>query len=482
MMNLPAANAAPAQSASANAAKAPVEANAGLPPPAANAAHGSGAAHNASAAKPAGSTSGASPAKGGGSTSKAAGPAKGSAAPRSANASSDANAANGAGATNVASAGAPPKASVDGSGVAGSAPIAAEMALPGQFGAILDAMTNAANVADADSEEPSERDGSPDDAAAAAAAATMLPAMGNLPLPIPAGATAGKVAAIAAALSNAANTASATDAVLRQQAQASALAAHDADSEAGNAPAAAQLDARAAMLAAAARPLPSAGQPASPAVQPGAVQPGAGDALSAVLNALQDGQAADSSAAPLTAKDNASLLADSQRQAGQGDAGALPGFRSVLANTAASQSGDALHLSGDPEQWQQPLRAALGDRLQLQLARNDDRAMIRLEPPNMGSVEISVRHSGGALHVNIAASHSEVLRQLNTIGDAVRQDLSQRQLGEVAVTVSSSNARSLADGGQQQRQQQSGQQRQPGRALGDEAAGTTTFAMQGERE
>jgi flagellar hook-length control protein FliK len=100
----------------------------------------------------------------------------------------------------------------------------------------------------------------------------------------------------------------------------------------------------------------------------------------------------------------------------------------------------------------------------------------------MGSVEISVRHSGGSLQVNIAASHSEVVRQLNTIGDAVRQDLSQRQFGEVAVTVSSSNARSLADGGQQQRQQQSEQQRQPGRALDGDEAGATTFAMSGERE
>ncbi|MTW11998.1 hypothetical protein GM658_15440, partial [Pseudoduganella eburnea] len=168
-----------------------------------------------------------------------------------------------------------------------------------------------------------------------------------------------------------------------------------------------------------------------------------------------------------------------------GDGNALPGFRSVLASTAAGQPSDAVHLSGSPDQWQQPLRAALGDRLQLQLARNDDRAVIRLEPPNMGSVEISVRHTGGALQVNLAASHSEVLRQLNTIGDAVRQDLSQRQLGEVAVTVTASNARSMADGGQQQRQQEAQQQReqrQPGRALDDGDAGTTTFAMLGERE
>ena len=131
-----------------------------------------------------------------------------------------------------------------------------------------------------------------------------------------------------------------------------------------------------------------------------------------------------------------------------------------------------------------PLIEALG--MPWQLARNDERAVIRLEPPNMGSVEISVRHSGGTLQVNIAASHSEVLRQLNSIGDAVRQDLSQKQFNEVAVTVSASNARSLAEGGQQQRQQdaqqQREQQRQPGRALEEGDAAATTFAMLGERE
>jgi flagellar hook-length control protein FliK len=93
-----------------------------------------------------------------------------------------------------------------------------------------------------------------------------------------------------------------------------------------------------------------------------------------------------------------------------------------------------------------------------------------------------VRHSGGALQVNIAASHSEVVRQLNSIGDAVRQDLSQRQFSEVAVTVSSSGARNLADGGGQQRQQQQETARLPGRALDEDDAGSTTFAMLSERE
>ena len=148
---------------------------------------------------------------------------------------------------------------------------------------------------------------------------------------------------------------------------------------------------------------------------------------------------------------------------------------------AATPAAAVVKLAGSPEQWQQPLREALGDRLQVQLQRNNDHAVIRLEPPNMGSIEISIRHSGGSLQVNLSANHSEVLRQLNTIGDSVRQDLSTRQYADVSVTVSSSRAQAQADtGGRggQQREQEEG--RTPGRALsGDEA---TTFAMTSERE
>lgn len=409
-------------------------------------------------------------------------------------------------------------------GLAGALLDGAAAVAPAPFAALLDAMAGLLAPAGEDSVDSqaggdAAASAAATSAAAAQAVATMLPALDHRALaallPGAAGGTPGatpdSVAAVAAALTAPVAAAGADQAaLLRQQLQANALAAPAAATVAAQALAAesaravtaqadaarastqataqadalaaheaALLDPRAALLAAAARPA-AAPVPAAPAPAPSSRQSGAMDALSAALGALQ-AQAADGSAAPITAKDGASLLADSQRQ--HSEAGTLPGFRSVLANTVGQAAqADVLRLSGSPEQWQQPLRAALGDRLQLQLARNDQQAVIRLEPPNMGSVEISVRQSGGALHVNIAASHSEVLRQLNTIGDAVRQDLSQRQLGEVAVTVSSSGARNFAEGGGQQRQQQSEQQRQPGRGLDEADAGTTTFAMLSERE
>jgi flagellar hook-length control protein FliK len=156
------------------------------------------------------------------------------------------------------------------------------------------------------------------------------------------------------------------------------------------------------------------------------------------------------------------------------------------APAAPATAAATVKLAGTPEQWQQPLREALGERLQMNLQRNNDHAVIRLEPPNMGSIEISIRHSAGSLQVSLTANNSEVLRQLNTIGDSVRQDLSTRQFSDVAVTVSASRgqgqAQSQPDGSGrngQQRDQDDG--RTPGRALSEDGA-AARFAMTSEQE
>ncbi|MES2165134.1 MAG: flagellar hook-length control protein FliK [Pseudomonadota bacterium] len=216
-----------------------------------------------------------------------------------------------------------------------------------------------------------------------------------------------------------------------------------------------------------AAPLPAAFTPTLPRVAPGSAEtaatdtPELGSASSAVAAITKD-DAMPRSSAPAPAPVGSSVSFSQNTQ-------------------AATPAAAVVKLAGAPDQWQQPLRDALGDRLQLQLQRNNDHAVIRLEPPNMGSIEISIRHSAGSLQVNLSANHSEVLRQLNAIGDSVRQDLSTRQFSDVSVTVSSSRAQAQADSGGrngQQREQEEG--RTPGRALSDDD--TTTFAMTSERE
>jgi flagellar hook-length control protein FliK len=189
-----------------------------------------------------------------------------------------------------------------------------------------------------------------------------------------------------------------------------------------------------------------------------------------------------STAAPVTAvAQDAGLASDSNSRGDQNQQNTS--FRGVMAASApvaADQTAtpDTVKLAGNPNEWQQPLRAALGDRLQMQLQRNSEHAVIRLDPPNLGSIEISIRHTAGALQVNLSASNSDVLRQLNTVSDNMRSDLSQRQFSDVAVTVSASNGRGLADGsGGGRRGEQEQQERGPGRALSEGDQPSSTFAM-----
>lgn len=156
---------------------------------------------------------------------------------------------------------------------------------------------------------------------------------------------------------------------------------------------------------------------------------------------------------------------------------------SVHNGTAATQGAETIKLNGPAQQWQEPLREALGERLQTQIGRNSEHATIRLDPPMLGRIEISIRHTAGALQVNVTASNSEVLRQLQGIGENMRSDLAQRQYTDVAVTISatprSPAAQAFAEG-DARGQRQPGRQNddaEPGRALSDGSTAATTYAM-----
>ncbi|RZI45023.1 flagellar hook-length control protein FliK [Herbaspirillum sp. HC18] len=150
----------------------------------------------------------------------------------------------------------------------------------------------------------------------------------------------------------------------------------------------------------------------------------------------------------------------------------------IGANASASQP-ETIKLAGAPSQWQQPLREALGERLQVQLGRNSEHAVIRLDPPMLGRIEISIRHEAGALQVHMSASNNEVVRQLQGIGESLRQDLIHRQYNDVAVVVSSASSRNLdADASGRQRQGDTGREdKGPGRALNEADQGASAFAF-----
>jgi len=109
------------------------------------------------------------------------------------------------------------------------------------------------------------------------------------------------------------------------------------------------------------------------------------------------------------------------------------------------------------------LHQLLAQRLAVQSSHGIDRALIRLDPPSFGSLEIALRHEGGHLTVQLTASNGDMARQLQGIGDLLRQELGNRQFQSVQLEVR--HGAGDGHGGQQQGRREPEPQATPGRAL-----------------
>ncbi len=136
--------------------------------------------------------------------------------------------------------------------------------------------------------------------------------------------------------------------------------------------------------------------------------------------------------------------------------------------------------AGSPEQWRRPLLEALGDRIRVEIAKRGEHAVIRLDPPMMGHIEIVIRHEAGALQIQLGASNGEVLRQLQNISDSLRQDLAQRQYTDISVQVFAGS--SDADG--RRRSDAPPAEEVPGQALAEAEAGqaSASFVLATDRD
>jgi Flagellar hook-length control protein len=103
-----------------------------------------------------------------------------------------------------------------------------------------------------------------------------------------------------------------------------------------------------------------------------------------------------------------------------------------------------LKLDVEDSRWSQQLQRVLGERLQVQVKNQIQHATIRLDPPEMGKIDISLQIESGRVQVQINASHAEVYRALQQTSNDLRQSLTEQNMVQVNVQVSSQS------GGQQQ--------------------------------
>ena len=168
---------------------------------------------------------------------------------------------------------------------------------------------------------------------------------------------------------------------------------------------------------------------------PVAKKDGDSDALSALLATL------GSSAEPTTA----SVTTDS---ASSQAVSALSGASTPATSTQPQDLSQAqlpqlerhLKLQAPEAKWGEQMLAALKDNVELQLQQKVQSATIRLDPPELGSMEILLSHESGRLSVQIAASNGDVARLLNSTSERLRQELVGQNFLQVNVQVSSDSS------------------------------------------
>nr|WP_239481972.1 flagellar hook-length control protein FliK [Pseudomonas insulae] len=109
-----------------------------------------------------------------------------------------------------------------------------------------------------------------------------------------------------------------------------------------------------------------------------------------------------------------------------------------------------LTLQAPESKWGEQMLHALRDSVELQVRHNVQNASIRLDPPELGSLEIYLSHDSGRLNVQISAAQGDVARLLQQTSDRLRQELVGQNFVQVNVQVSA-DSQSGGQHGQQGR-------------------------------
>lgn len=149
------------------------------------------------------------------------------------------------------------------------------------------------------------------------------------------------------------------------------------------------------------------------------------------------------------------LLAQLERLSGQ--AAAAP----AEAGTASAGPGQTVQAPGlertlklqAPEaKWGEQMLHALRESVELHLQQRVQHTSIRLDPPELGSLEIFLSHESGRLSVQISAAQGDVARLLQHTSERLRQELVGQNFLQVSVQVS-------ADGQPSQQHERQGRAR-----------------------
>lgn len=132
----------------------------------------------------------------------------------------------------------------------------------------------------------------------------------------------------------------------------------------------------------------------------------------------------------------------------------LKGVFSNLATAVAPKPAEyqwaPVKLADNPVQWGQQLLDVLKDKVELQVNQQVKQAHIRLDPPELGRLELTVRLEGDRLNVQLNATNPAVREALIQSMERLRMSLSPHHTGGVEVNVGQGGEREQQDKWQQQ--------------------------------
>ena len=126
----------------------------------------------------------------------------------------------------------------------------------------------------------------------------------------------------------------------------------------------------------------------------------------------------------------------STSQAGDGLSNSLPTHSATNVNKAQISS-EWASVKVDPQasKWGQQMLQILHDRVSFQAQQNLQEAKIRLDPPELGKLDLIVRVEGDRLNVQLNASSMATREALNQVSERLRAELQDQNFVHVDVNV-----------------------------------------------
>ncbi|CAD5110219.1 flagellar hook-length control protein FliK [Zestomonas carbonaria] len=144
---------------------------------------------------------------------------------------------------------------------------------------------------------------------------------------------------------------------------------------------------------------------------------------------------------------DAQLLSQLERLGGHAGQASAANLQPAVPQSQALEQ--KLTLQAPEAKWGEQMLNALRDSVELQMRHNVQHASIRLDPPELGSLEIYLSHESGRLNVQISAAQGDVARLLQQTSERLRQELVGQNFVQVDVQVAADSQ----SGRQQARQE-----------------------------